>query len=132
LATDDAVWNHSVLSKNRDRLIEHDAVTALSAHTVQMATERGLLLGEHFNVDGTLIQAWVGHKTVRRKDGADDQRRPRTGAVSAAATRRTNRRPIRTAGCAAEAMRRPPSSATRTYAERQPPWAGGGCGGQHR
>jgi transposase len=76
LAIDDAVWNHSVFSKNRDRLIEHGAVTALFEQTVQMAKERGLLSGEHFSVDGTLIQAWAGHKSVRRKDGSDDDRPP--------------------------------------------------------
>jgi len=76
LAIDDAVWNHSVFSKNRDRLIEHEAVTVLFEQTVQMAKERGLLSGEHFSVDGTLIQAWAGHKSVRRKDGSDDDRPP--------------------------------------------------------
>jgi transposase len=76
LAIDDAVWNHSVFSKNRDRLIEHEVATALFEQTVQMAKERGLLSGEHFSVDGTLIQAWAGHKSVRRKDGSDDDRPP--------------------------------------------------------
>ncbi len=76
LSIDDAVWNHSVFSKNRDRLIEHDAVTDLFNATVQMADKRGLLSREHFSVDGTLIQAWAGHKSVRRKDGSDDGRPP--------------------------------------------------------
>jgi transposase len=72
LAIDEPVWNHSVFSKNRDRLIEHEAVTTLFNATVEMAQARGLLSGEHFSVDGTLIQAWAGHKSVRRKDGNDD------------------------------------------------------------
>ena len=76
LSIDDAVWNHSVFSKNRDRLIEHDAVTTLFNATVEMAQARGLLSGEHFRVDGTLIQAWAGHKSVRRKDDSDDDRPP--------------------------------------------------------
>lgn len=76
LAIDDAVWHHSVFSKNRDRLIEHDAVTELFNATVQMAEQRGLLSGEHFSVDGTLIQAWASHKSMRRKDGSDDARPP--------------------------------------------------------
>jgi IS5 family transposase len=70
------VWNHSVFSKNRDRLIEHDAVTELFNATVEMASKRGLLSGEHFSVDGTLIQAWASHKSMRRKDGSDDDRPP--------------------------------------------------------
>ncbi|HRD98553.1 MAG TPA: IS5 family transposase [Rubrivivax sp.] len=76
LAIEDAVWNHSVFSKNRDRLIEHDAVTELFNATVEMAEKRGLLSGEHFSVDGTLIQAWASHKSMRRKDGSDDGRPP--------------------------------------------------------
>lgn len=76
LAIEDTVWNHSVFSKNRDRLIEHDAVTELFNATVEMARKKGLLSGEHFSVDGTLIQAWASHKSMRRKDGSDDGRPP--------------------------------------------------------
>lgn len=76
LAIEDAVWHHSVFSKNRDRLIEHDAVTELFNATVAMADKRGLLSGEHFSVDGTLIQAWASHKSMRRKDRSDDGRPP--------------------------------------------------------
>ena len=74
LAIDDTVWNHSVFSKNRDRLIEHDAATDIFNATVEMAEQRGLLSLEHFSVDGTLIQAWASHKSMRRKDGSDDGR----------------------------------------------------------
>ena len=76
LSIDEVVWNHSVFSKNRDRLIEHEAVTELFNATVQMADKRGLLSGEHFSVDGTLIKAWASHKSMRRKDGSDDDRPP--------------------------------------------------------
>jgi transposase len=76
LAIDDTVWNHSVFSKNRDRLIEHDAATDLFNATVEMADKRGLLSGEHFSVDGTLIQAWASQKSMRRKDGSDDGHPP--------------------------------------------------------
>jgi transposase len=72
LAMDDAVWVPTVFSKNRERLIEHDAVIELFNQVLAMARERDLLWGEHFSVDGTLIQAWAGHKTFVRKDGRDD------------------------------------------------------------
>ena len=39
---------------------------------MRRARKNGLLSGEHFSVDGTLIQAWAGHKSIRRKDGSDD------------------------------------------------------------
>ena len=76
LAIEDTVWSHSVLGKNRDRRIEHDAVTELFNATIEMAEQRGLLSGEHFSVDGTLIHAWANHKSMRRKDGSDDGRPP--------------------------------------------------------
>ena len=55
LAIEDSVWHHSVFSKSRDRLIEHDAVTELFNATVAMAAQRGLLSGQHVSVDSTLI-----------------------------------------------------------------------------
>ena len=72
LAMDDAVWVPTVFTKNRQRLIEHDAVIELFNQVLQMAQERDLLSGEHFSVDGTLIQAWAGHKSFVRKDGGGD------------------------------------------------------------
>lgn len=72
LAMDDAVWVPTVFSKNRQRLIEHDAVLELFNQIVAQADERQLLSGEHFSVDGTLIQAWAGHKSFVPKDRKDD------------------------------------------------------------
>ena len=71
LAIEDPVWNDSVFSKSCDRLIEHDAVTELFNATVEMVHKRGLLSGEHFSVDGTLIQARASHKRLPREDGPD-------------------------------------------------------------
>jgi transposase len=71
LSMDDAVWVPSVFSKNRQRLIEHDAVIELFNQVLAIAQEQDWLSGEHFSVDGTLIQAWAGHKSFVRKDGSD-------------------------------------------------------------
>ena len=76
LSIEDAVWNHSVFSKNRDRMIEHAVVIELFNATVNMARAKDLLSGGQFNVDGTQIKAWAGHKSMRRKDGSDDDRDP--------------------------------------------------------
>jgi transposase len=72
LGVDDAVWDHSTFSKNRDRLLEGE-ITAkfLTALLVRPDVKR-LLSSEHFSVDGTLIEAWASIKSFRRKDG-DDQ-----------------------------------------------------------
>lgn len=72
LAIDDTVWDHSVFSKNRDRLIEHEAVDKFFTEVMSLADQKGLLSKEHFSVDGTLIQAWASHKSFRPKDGSDD------------------------------------------------------------
>ena len=53
-----------------------DVVTALFNATVEQAHGRGLLSGEHFSVNGTLIQAWASHQSLRRKDGSDDDQSP--------------------------------------------------------
>ena len=72
LSLDDAVWVPTVFTKNRERLLEHDAVIELFNHVVQSAEAHGWLSGEHFSVDGTLIQAWASHKSFVRKDSSDD------------------------------------------------------------
>lgn len=72
LAMDDAVWVPTVFTKNRERLIEHDAVIVLFNEVLEVAQKNDWLSGEHFSVDGTLIQAWAGHKSFVRKDGSDD------------------------------------------------------------
>src|SRR5207244_12386869 len=72
LAIDDPVWDHSVFSKNRDRLIEHEAVDKFFTEVMALADQQGLLSKEHFSVDGTLVQAWASHKSFRPKAGGDE------------------------------------------------------------
>jgi transposase len=66
LEIDEAVWNHAVFSKNRDRLLNQDLAQKFFAHVKEQAA--GLMSDEHFTVDGTLIEAWAGQKSFRRKD----------------------------------------------------------------
>jgi transposase len=70
LGMDDAVWNHAVFSKNRDRLLTSEVAQRFFAEVNQQA--RRFMSDEHFTVDGTLIQAWAGQKSFRSKDGSDD------------------------------------------------------------
>lgn len=72
LAMDDAVWVPTVFTKNRRRLIERDAVVAFFNEVLETAGRKDWLSGEHFSVDGTLIQGWAAHKSFVRKDGDDD------------------------------------------------------------
>jgi transposase len=70
LGVDDAVWDHSVFSKNRDRLLEAEiAAKFLSAVLTQPEVKR-LLSNDHFSVDGTLVEAWASLKSFKpRSDG---------------------------------------------------------------
>jgi transposase len=70
LGIDDPVWDHSVFSKNRDRLLDGDvAAKFLSAVLAQPRVKR-LLSNDHFSVDGTLIEAWASMKSFTPKGGA--------------------------------------------------------------
>ncbi len=70
LGMDDAVWNHAVFSKNRERLLTSDVAQAFFAAVTEQA--KRFMSDEHFTVDGTLIQAWASHKSFRPKDGSGD------------------------------------------------------------
>lgn len=69
VAIDDAVWDHSVFSKNRDRLNEESVAAEFLQEVVRLAQRRNLMSDEHFSVDGTLLQAWASQKSFRPKDG---------------------------------------------------------------
>ncbi len=75
LGVDDAVWDHSTFSKNRDRLLEGEIAAKLLAAVLAQPQVKRLLSSDHFSVDGTLIEAWASIKSFRRKDGGDDDRR---------------------------------------------------------
>ncbi|MBZ0145138.1 MAG: IS5 family transposase [Rhodocyclaceae bacterium] len=66
---DEKVWAPTVFTKNRDRLLAGDVAARFFAEVVELARQKRLLSDEHFTVDGTMIEAWAGHKSFRRKDG---------------------------------------------------------------
>jgi transposase len=75
LAIDDPVWDVTVFTKNRDRLLAGDVATAFF-HAVRAEAEaRQLTSDDHFTVDGTLLEAWAGLKSFKKVD-ADDEPPP--------------------------------------------------------
>jgi transposase len=72
LGVDDAVWDHSTFSKNRDRLLEGEIAAKFLAAVLAQPKVKRLLSSDHFSVDGTLIEAWASIKSFRRKDGSDN------------------------------------------------------------
>ena len=72
LGIDDPAWDHSVFSKNRDRLLEGDIAAKFLAAVLAQPRVKKLLSTEHFSVDGTLIEAWASMKSFKPKDGSDE------------------------------------------------------------
>lgn len=68
LNADDPVWDVTVFTKNRERLLRGEVAQAFFDAVLRQARERDLLSDEHFSVDGTLVEAWAGHKSFRPKD----------------------------------------------------------------
>src|SRR5260370_24830314 len=64
----DWVRHATVFTRNRERLLEGDVAEGCFTAVVGQARAHGLLSDEHFTVDGTLIEAWAGHKSFKRKD----------------------------------------------------------------
>lgn len=67
LNIDDPVWDVTVFTKNRARLIEGDVAEQLLLAVVEQARSHQLLSEEHFTVDGTLIQAWASRRSFKEK-----------------------------------------------------------------
>jgi transposase len=72
LNLDDPVWDVSVFTKNRERLLAGEVAQGFFKAVVEQAGAQGLLSGQHFTVDGTLIEAWAGYKNFKPK-GKDRQ-----------------------------------------------------------
>jgi transposase len=58
LNLDEKVWDATVFTKNRDRLLEGDVARQFLVRVVAQAREQGWASDEHFTVDGTLLEAW--------------------------------------------------------------------------
>ena len=72
IGVDDAVWDHSTFSKNRDRLLEGEVAAKLLNAVLSQPRVKRLLSTDHFSVDGTLIEAWASMKSFRPKDGSGE------------------------------------------------------------
>ncbi|MBX3331385.1 MAG: IS5 family transposase [Nitrospira sp.] len=93
LDLDTPVWDVTVFTKNRDRLLEGKLATAFFKQVLAQAKAQRLLSDEHFTIDGTLIEAWAGQKSFKKKaepmppPPADDPGNP---SVDFRGERRTN------------------------------------------
>src|ERR1700758_1117132 len=68
IGVDEPAWDHSVFSKNRDRLLACEIAARFLAAVLAQPRVKKLLSTEHFSVDGTLIEAWASMKSFKPKD----------------------------------------------------------------
>jgi IS5 family transposase len=73
LGVDDPVWDVTVFTKNRERLLQGDVAAAFFQAVLDQPEVGALLSDEHFSVDGTLIEAFASMKSFRPKAGEDDE-----------------------------------------------------------
>jgi transposase len=92
LSMDDPIWDPTVFTKNRARLLRGDIARAFFERVLAQARDRHLLSTEHFTVDGTLIEAWASLKSFKPKDAqpADPPDDPGNPTVNFRGERRSN------------------------------------------
>lgn len=74
IGVDDPAWDHSVFSKDRDRLLVGDIAAKFLGAVLAQPRVKKLLSSDHFSVDGTLIEAWASMKSVKLKDSSPEVR----------------------------------------------------------
>jgi IS5 family transposase len=72
LNMDDGVWDVTVFTKNRDRLLKAEVARKFFDLVVGEARALDLMSDEHFTVDGTLLEACAGLKSFKNKDGGEE------------------------------------------------------------
>jgi transposase len=72
LGMDAPIWDVTVFTKNRERLVEGEIASKFMAAVLSQPRVKELLSSEHFSVDGTLIEAWASMKSFRPKDGSGE------------------------------------------------------------
>jgi len=114
LPMDAAIWDVTVFTKNRERLIEGDIATKFMAAVLRQPRVKTLLSDDHFSVDGTLIEAWASMKSFRPKDGSGPPPGPgRNGERDFHGEKRSNDTHASTTDPDARLIRKGPGQASR-------------------
>jgi transposase len=80
LDADEGVWDVTVFTKNRDRLLEAEVARLFFEGVKSHAKARRLMSEDHFSVDGTLLEAWASFKSIQqissKDEGSNDSPKP--------------------------------------------------------
>src|SRR5712671_5800710 len=71
LNMDDDIWDVTVFTKNRERLLKAEVARKFFDLVVDEARELDLMSDEHFTVDGTLLEACAGLKSFKSKEAVE-------------------------------------------------------------
>ena len=74
LKSDDKIWDETVFSKNRERLLNGEIADKLFNRVIELANRKKLISNDHFTVDGTLVEAWASLKSFQKKDSTEDRK----------------------------------------------------------
>ena len=85
IGVDEAAWDHSSFSTNRDRLLEGDIAAKFLSAVLSQPRVKRLLSSDHFSVDGTLIEAWASMKSFKPKSPSSGEEPPAGGGRNAEA-----------------------------------------------
>ena len=114
LPADGAVWDATVFSKNRERLMQADVARAFMSQLLNLPRVRGLLSSEHFSVDGTLVDAWASMKSFQPRDGSGEPPSPgRNGERNFRKEKRSNATHVSTTDPDAQLFRKGDGQASR-------------------
>jgi transposase len=72
LNMDESVWDVTVFTKNRARLLEADVAKQFFQLVVEQARGLNLMSDEHFTVDGTLLEACASLKSFKKMGGEQE------------------------------------------------------------
>jgi transposase len=75
LSMDDKIWDETVFTKNRNRLLGNDMLDEIFQKVIEKAKKENLISADHFTVDGTLLEAWASLKNMKNRDEGDDDRK---------------------------------------------------------
>jgi transposase len=115
LAMDAPIWDVTVFTKNRERLLAGDVAAKFMTAVLGQERVKALLSDDHFSVDGTLIEAWASMKSFRPKDGDGDDTPPqgRNGERDFRGEKRSNETHASTTDPDARLFRKGPGQAAK-------------------
>jgi hypothetical protein len=79
LGIDDGVWDHSTVSKNRDRLLDADVAAKFLEAVLRHPNVKRFLSDDHFSVDGMLLEAWASFKELAHQGWSCPPKPPEEG-----------------------------------------------------